>query len=51
MKFTKKSLNAILVSAALLTAGIAPTQAIADNMTVKAVDGMIIDKHLNSINF
>ena len=37
MKFTKKSLNAILVSAALLTAGIAPTQAVADNMTVKAV--------------
>ena len=37
MKFSKKSLNAILVSAALLTAGIAPTQAVADNMTVKAV--------------
>ena len=30
-------MNAILVSAALLTAGIAPTQAVADNMTVKAV--------------
>ena len=37
MKFTKKSLNAILVSAALLTASIAPTQAVADSITVKAV--------------
>ena len=37
MRFTKRSLKAILLSAAILAAGIAPTQAVADNMTVKAV--------------
>ena len=37
MRFTKRSLKAILLSATILAAGIAPTQAVADNMTVKAV--------------
>ena len=37
MKFTKKSLKAILMSATILAAGIAPTQVVADNIVVKAV--------------
>ena len=37
MRFIKRKLKAILLSAVLLTTGFAPTQAIADNVTVKAV--------------
>ena len=37
MRFTKGNLKAILLSAAFLSAGFAPMQAIADNVTVKAV--------------
>lgn len=35
MRFTKKSLKAILMSAAILATGIAPTEVVADNLTVK----------------
>ena len=37
MRFVKRNLKAILLSAVLLTTGFVPTQAIADNVTVKAV--------------
>ena len=37
MKFTKRNLKAILLSASLLTASIAPMQAMNDEMTVKTV--------------
>ena len=37
MKFTKKSLRAILLFGTILTAGIVPIQVVADNITVKAV--------------
>lgn len=37
MKFTKKSLKAIILSATFLAIGMAPTQIVADNITIKAV--------------